>query len=82
MWVCCFLHPLSSRLCEITPQEPLTAIDTDLYDELDAMDNLGMPIIDEDDLDRAFDFEYEVSYHIQSLEMEITRYFMQCPLFA
>ncbi|XP_071817201.1 E3 ubiquitin-protein ligase PDZRN3-like isoform X3 [Apostichopus japonicus] len=46
-------------LCEITPQEPLTTIDTDLYDDLDAMDNLGMPIIDEDDLDRAFDFEYE-----------------------
>lgn len=46
-------------LCEITPQEPLTTIDADLYDDLDAMDNLGMPIIDEDDLDRAFDFEYE-----------------------
>lgn len=58
-------------LCEITPQEPLTTIDTDLYDDLDAMDNLGMPIIDEDDLDRAFDFEYEVILSPSSVKCQL-----------
>ena len=48
------------RLCEISPQEQMTVIDDDLMHDLDAMDNLDIPIIDEDGMDKAYEMEYEV----------------------
>ena len=48
-------------LCELSPGEPLTVIDQELIlNDMDGMDNLDMPIIDEDGLDKAYEMEYEV----------------------
>ncbi|XP_071809000.1 E3 ubiquitin-protein ligase PDZRN3-like isoform X2 [Asterias amurensis] len=46
-------------LCEISPQEQMTVIDDDLMHDLNAMDNLDIPIIDEDGMDKAYEMEYE-----------------------
>ena len=63
------LHLCNSvtRLCEISPQEQMTVIDDDLMNDLDAMDNVDMPIIDDDGMDKAYELEYEVSSPLLAL---------------
>ncbi|XP_071961510.1 E3 ubiquitin-protein ligase PDZRN3-like isoform X2 [Antedon mediterranea] len=45
-------------LCDLPSPEPLTSFDGDLMNDLYAMDNLDMPIID-DSMEKTFEMEYE-----------------------
>nr|XP_054750233.1 PDZ domain-containing RING finger protein 4-like [Lytechinus pictus] len=48
-------------LCELDAEDPLSVLDSELLQKLEAMEgNLDLPILDEEDcLDRAYEMEYE-----------------------